>query len=349
MATTQKSNRRIKTTSSSKETQLKKTVFEKEDEPNFYKCSSCGTPYEKLDDNFPASQSELYAGLNYHLPICKKCMDTLFEHYTNAYGGNEDDAIRRICELYDMYYNASLLSASRKITKNRSRIHTYISRANLTQYKGKTYDSTLDEERNNAITSLEDLDEIKEKSDINVTKNSIKIWGFGFSPEDYEFLNNQFSDWRSKVVIEGKAKESLVRELCMLKLQQNKALLGGKIDLYTKLTETYQKTLDRASLTPKIEEAADKAGELPMGMMIDRFENENPIPEPMEEWKDVDGIIHMFIIYFLGHLCKMLNIKNKYSKMYEDEMAKYRVEIPELEEANDEEVFDFLVNGSGDG
>ena len=29
----------------------------------------------------------------------------------------------------------------------------------------------------------------------------------------------------------------------------------------------------------------------------------------------------------------------------EEEMAKYRVEIPELEEADDEDIFDFIVNG----
>lgn len=41
----------------------------------------------------------------------------------------------------------------------------------------------------------------------------------------------------------------------------------------------------------------------------------------------------------------MLKLKNKYSALYEEEMAKYRVEIPELEEADDEDIFDFIVNG----
>ena len=53
------------------------------------------------------------------------------------------------------------------------------------------------------------------------------------------------------------------------------------------------------------------------------FENEGSLPE----WKDADNIQKLFNIYFLGHLYKMLNIKNRYSKMYEDEMQKYRVNI----------------------
>ena len=50
-------------------------------------------------------------------------------------------------------------------------------------------------------------------------------------------------------------------------------------------------------------------------------------------------------IYFLGHLCKMLKINNRYSSLYEEEMAKYRVEVPELEEADDEDVFNYIIGG----
>lgn len=312
-----------------------------------YFCCTCGKQYDKQKDSFPTSQSNFFKGNNGYLPICCNCFDAATEQYEKSLG-NQEKAIERMCMHWDMYFSDEILSASKKISANRSRVKTYNSKCNLLQWAGKTYDTTLQEKSEDIITSINDIDNINDKLEVAVTKNSVRIWGFGFSPEDYEFLNTQFSEWKAKVVIEGKPKESLVRELCVLKLQQNKALLDGKVDLYTKLTEAYQKTLDRASLTPKIEEAADKAGELPMGMMIDRFENEEPIPEPMEEWKDVDGIIKMFTIYFLGHLCKMLNIKNRHSKMYEDEMARYRVEIPELEESDDEEVFDFLVNGSGD-
>ena len=312
----------------------------------FY-CVCCGDKYDKQKDNFPTSQSNFFKGNAGFLPICNNCFDSATEQYEELLG-NQEKAIERMCLHWDMYFSDEILAASKKISADRSRVKTYNSKANLIQWQGKTYDTTLSEKDNNAINSLDDLNDIKEKSDINVTKNSVKIWGFGFSPEDYEFLNTQFSDWKAKCVIEGKPKETLVRELCVLKLQQNKALLERKIDLYTKLTESHQKTLDRASLTPKIEEATDRAGEVPMGMMIDRYENDKPIPKPNPEWEDVDGIIKMFSIYFLGHLCKMLNLKNKYSKMYEDEMARYRVEIPELENADDDEVFEFLSNESSD-
>ncbi len=126
----EKSNRRVTKTAPSKNTEVQKITHPKYKEPNFYVCPTCKGHSNKLDSNFPASQSELYAGWNYHIPICRKCLDKLFEHYTNVYGGDEDAVIRRICERYDIYYNVGLLNASREITKNRSRIHNYISKAN---------------------------------------------------------------------------------------------------------------------------------------------------------------------------------------------------------------------------
>ena len=128
----------------------------------------------------------------------------------------------------------------------------------------------------------------------------------------------------------------------------NKAMLDGKYDVYQKLVDTFQRTLDRANLSPKIEAANDKAAEKPMGVMIKMFEEEEPIPD---NWKDSNPLIKMITIYFIGHLCKMLGIKNRYSGLYEEEMAKYRVEVPELSEADDEDIFDYIMNhaeGAGD-
>ena len=122
----EKSNRRVTKTAPSKNTELKKIDNTKKEEPDFYMCPTCGSHYKDLK-SFPASQSELYAGWDYHIPLCRTCLDKIFDHYTTVYGGDEDKAIRRICEKFDIYYNVSLLNASRKITKTRSRIHNYIS------------------------------------------------------------------------------------------------------------------------------------------------------------------------------------------------------------------------------
>ena len=100
-----------------------------------------------------------------------------------------------------------------------------------------------------------------------------------------------------------------------------------------------------ANLQPLQEDTNDKNGEKPIGVMIKMFENERPIQKCRPEWEDVDGIVKYITIYFLGHLCKMLGWNNRYSVLYEEEMAKYRVEVPELEEADDEDVFNHIIGG----
>lgn len=70
-----------------------------------------------------------------------------------------------------------------------------------------------------------------------------------------------FDDWKSRVVIDGKTRETLVRELCIIKLQMNLALKDNNVELYTKLMKTYQETMRSANLQPKQEDENDKASE----------------------------------------------------------------------------------------
>ena len=252
----EKSNRRIKKTVPLKNTEIQKIENTKDEQPNFYKCPSCGGKYTKLLDNFPASQSELYAGWDYHLPICKRCLNKMFEHYTKVYGGDEDAAIRRICEKYDIYFSISLLNASRKITKSRSRIHTYISKANLTQYKDKTYDTTLDEERKDGvIESKEHLEELKEKGVTSVTITATERWGVGLSEWDYSTLEDHYKMLKKNNPNCDNNQEIFIKSLCNLNWLMNKMLRNDSIDTtkYSTLVEQYAKTFKQAGLKTVVE------------------------------------------------------------------------------------------------
>ena len=319
----------------------------------FWACACCGKQYIKQCGNFSKVQSPLYAGNNGYLTICRSCVDKMYEKYCEELG-DDDAALRRVALHLDLYWDPTLAKASRKISSDRSRVSVYVSRANLRAYMGKTYDDTLREEAGTAINSMEDLHANNSKlADIEnnepavpaVTPEDVAHWGYGFKPEEYSWLNSKYDEMRSTSVIDTKTREELVKDFCIQKLLQNNALKEGNIELYNKLSTTSQKTLDNANLTPKASDAADKAGEKPMGVMIQMFEKEEPIGECRPEWRDVDGIIKFITIYFIGHLCKMLGIKNRYAKLYEEEMDKYRAEVPEYEAQDDEQNFTHLING----
>ena len=85
------------------------------------------------------------------------------------------------------------------------------------------------------------------------------------------------------------------------------------------------------------------------GELIKAWEMEKPIPEPEDEWADVDRIGLMIDVFFKGHLVKMLNIKNAFSSIYENFIARFTVKRPELSVNDDteaifEEIFGNKMN-----
>ena len=208
-----------------------------------YYCASCDKGYKKLKGNFRASQSPLFRGWG-HIPICIKCLDHYEKEYTERLGSN-DEAIRRLALHFDLYLDESLLAASKKIA-GRSRIAGYIAKANLIQYKGRTYDTYLEEmaEQERVIESVEDLQNIEQE----ISEKTLMFWGAGFSASDYIFLNNKYDDWTNRHECKTQAQESLFQKLCMIELQMLKGTQKGeKIDGYIK---SFNDTLGVLNIKP---------------------------------------------------------------------------------------------------
>ena len=320
----------------------KKPEYSKQDLKE-YTCAVCRRRYKGKDRKFAKSYSMIYTGNDNCMTVCKPCVYSIYEEYLDKYEGDERKAIKRICMMFDLYFSEEIVEKAGTGKLNyANKMAAYLKLLNLKEYLKKTYDDYLFGEE----YKEEEKEERKGKKEEEkgVSEKYIKTWGFGFNVEEYKLLNNKYSEWKSKVIIDGVARESLVRDLCVIKLQQQKALQEGEVDLYNRLQKTYQDTLSSANLKPIQTENDDKIREKPLGVLIEMFENENPIPEPLEEWKDTDKIVKLFNTYFLGHLCKMLNIKNRYSEMYEKEMNKYRLNIDEIQNlTSDEDIFEYLM------
>ncbi len=101
-----------------------------------------------------------------------------------------------------------------------------------------------------------------------------------------------------------------------------------------------------ANLRPTQTKSEDNStfDKTPFGVWVRKLENERPVSEPSEDMKDVDGIVRYISVWFLGHLCKMLKIKNSYSRLYEEEIERLRVSHPEYEDEDDESlVYDIFA------
>ena len=332
-------------------------------DPSKYYCTRCGRGHKSQKGNFPASQSPLFAANNGCITVCRDCLDEMYRHYRAVLGNGDDDrqAIRRMCMKFDIYWSPDIYAMLDKVDSSKSRMLAYISKANLYQFKDKTFDDTLDEEA--ALAADErvlvaaaiggagnEYSEVDDPTESPVSPELVKFWGTGLAPSLYLELQNRFDYWCEELNTDQDSMDagtkSVLRQICNLEVQSNKDMAAGKST--DKLAGMINTLLGSANLKPvqKKEDEKDAAlDKIPYGVWIRKCENTRPIGEAKEEWKDVDGIVRYEEIWNRGHAAASLGVKNAYSKLYEDEMARLRVTRPEFEDMDNEEMFVNLFGG----
>lgn len=222
------------------------------DHKDGYYCTACGKNYQKQAANFYTAQSPLYAGNNGFLPVCKECVEKIGSQYSKILGG-EVPAIKRLCEKFDTYYSDTLIAALSKCPTNQSVFSYYFKMANLRQYKGKTYDLTHDE--NHVIENEEDLAKNNENtSSIRVTKKAVSFWGAGFSPEEYQTMEEHYKMLSEQYNNADSVQDTLLKELCRIQVMKDRAFNSGDAERYDKALRLYLTTLKGGNLQIKGDE-----------------------------------------------------------------------------------------------
>jgi hypothetical protein len=243
-----------KRTTIDKNAKIKK--IEPEEKDGSYKCTCCGKEFKRQRENFSPSKSVLFAGNNGFVSICKPCIDKYYYQLVDFFAGNEEKAIERICSLLDWFYDDNAVAASRRISAGRSRISAYPAKLNLSRsaQNGATYLDYIKLKANEYIESQEELDELRQEGMAGeVTSRTITRWGVGYSPEEYKILDSHFKLLKEQAPENDLVTESLLRDLCEIKVQQKRTREKGDVDKYAKLIELYQKTLSTANMKPKAE------------------------------------------------------------------------------------------------
>lgn len=318
----------------------------------FY-CSRCGTAFSRQKGYFPVSHSPMYRGTGY-LPFCNNCLDTMFDEYRQLLGSDRE-AMRRMCMKLDLYWHDSIYDMVERTAGVSSKVRNYIGKTNIIRYIDKSFDDTIADEERGGIrqaTVQNDgiqkgyLPEESEEEIIDIPEDVILFWGPGYTPKMYLELEERKKYWISRFPTGYNfdiGEEALIRQICNLEIDINHDRAAGKsID---KNVNTLNTLLGSANLKPtqKKDDGADaELDNMPFGVGIRKWENTRPIPDPDPELQDVDGIVRYITVWFLGHLCHMVGIKNTYCKLYEEEMERLRVTAPEFEDEDDETLFDHM-------
>lgn len=320
----------------------------------FY-CCRCGMAYSRQKGYFPVSHSPMYRGSGY-LPICNECVEKMFEDYIRQLG-DERSAMKRLCMKLDLYWADPIFDMVEKTVATHSKVRAYIGKTNLYRYLDKTYDDTIKEEDRVVLTVQNTQTAVlpdQAEQTTEIPQEVVAFWGPGYTPEMYLELEQRRDYWTSRLPDGTKmdiGTEVLIRNGCALELDIAKGRLAGK-SVERNIT-ALNNVLGSLGIKPdQRRDGGDAEAErTPMGVWIRRWEEERPVPEPDEELRDHDGIVRYVTTWFLGHLCKMLGIRNTYCKMYEDAMLDRAKDLDLDEDVEiDEDLFNSIFsNTAGEG
>ena len=316
----------------------------------FY-CCRCGTAYSRQKGYFPVSHSPMYRRSGY-LPWCADCVDQMFNDYVQTLG-DAKAAMRRMCMKMDLYWNDSIFEMVERSAGVNSWVRSYIGKTNIARFLDKSYDDTLKEESvsASAITSVPggsiSVAQINEDGVAQITPEIVSFWGAGYTPDFYLDLERRYKEWTKGEDVADPSARALYKQICLLEALITKDSALGKP--VKDNINTLNTLLGSMNLKPSQKDEGDASMEnTPFGVWIKRWENERPVPDVDPELNDVDGIVRYIDAWFRGHTASMLGIKNNYSKIYEEELAKYRVDKPEFADDDDETPFDdIFASGSG--
>lgn len=308
-------------------------------------CSVCGKP-QSTNEAFYKDERFISG----RFPICKRCLLKMVEQRKNDKDEPNEtkESVRHVLRMLDLpylndvYENCVKGAQDGVKEKNRhSPFTTYIvMMLSLPQYKDKHWEHSEFEEE---YYDFESEDDINENS--RIYKQAKKHFGNGYSPQDLIFLENEYQDWIKRYACENKAQEILFKRICFKELEIDKAQKAGRDT--KELDKTLQDLMGSMALKPNQNNSNALTEAKTFGQLIQKWENEKPIPEPDEEFRDVNKIGMYLDVFFKGHLARMMGLKNAFSHTYEKFIKKYTVDKPQYDEDTDSETLFDQIFGAG--
>lgn len=254
-----------------------------------FRCDKCRSADLRSAD-FYKSNSALYSN-NGYMPVCKGCLSQIYNRYLASFQDTRK-AIKRVCMAYDLYYNDSITDACIRNAKPKTpRIGDYMKKLNMSQYRGKTFDNTLEEGFLFDLDENIEFPEDKETQPITTIPEAVRArWGAGLSDDDYKTLEEHYRYLKKANPDFDSNQEIFIMDLCQIKMQQTRAMMSGRTDDYIKLTESYRKTFSQAGLktTPDVVESNNET----WGTWINMISKYTPEEYYKDKtlYKDFDGI-----------------------------------------------------------
>ena len=234
-------------------------------------CTMCGQEKEMVA-NFYKSYSFMFKGNNERLPLCKECVNKMFQRYLKKTKSSMK-ALYECCRKLDIYFKESLYISMAEKYDDKVIFGQYISKINsLPQNKGRTFENSdlLDLEKEEKEKQVA-YERYKASSEFDLVRKQ----GKNFTKEELQELEEHYEFYEKKVDLSKIQVERMVVQICIKEIEIEKARMNGE---NTKdLENLLIKYMNEGSLTPKTMSAMEQSqSQKTFGTWIDDIEQYRP-------------------------------------------------------------------------
>lgn len=276
-------------------------------------CCDCGES-KAPTTGFYISRSSMFKNNSGRMPICKKCLFEKYNVYMKYYNDLEK-AMYHLCMNLDIYFSKTLFesSFSQENINNTPEgiLSIYLKNLNsLPQYRKMT-------SINSDHIILDDKNDIRQEEyiedEINYDKMKIPIevkkrWGSGYSNENYIFLEESYQEFYDAYPHDTPAERLLLKQLSKSLLEGEICRRSGDRNGYEKMNKLVSSMLTDSNIKPSQKKnMGDEIGEC-FGVFIENVEKNEPIPDRIGEFEDVDGIGEYMDRHFVRNFAKVFGL-----------------------------------------
>jgi hypothetical protein len=254
-------------------------------------CNMCGK--EKKKSDFYKSYSIMHKadGL-FH--FCKSCMESLIDV-------EDYRTVMNLMRMIDRPYIHSLWIRSLEENPNRP-FGVYMKNLGMPQNRDKTWDDSEFEVNPSSLLS----NNLKGST---INKEVLERWR-GWDEEEILALERIYQDLIAVYEHKTPIQRSIYRNIAIAQMKADEAIASGNVSEYEKLMRTISNLMNDAKIKPLQDTGEDSGGLSTWGEWVKKIEETEPIPEPRDEFKDVDGIRRYIDKWFVGHFAKVFGLTN---------------------------------------
>ena len=274
-------------------------------------CTACGES-KRPNMDFYLSRSKLYKFNDARMPICKECLSNLFKEL-NAKYSDEIKALYHLCMLFDIYFSKELVeksSSSNNYGEEDNLLKTYMKNINsLRQYKFESSMSSdcivLDD---SLIIDKDKEVKINKNTPFEVTNDMEIRWGASLPLEDYVFLESKYKEFTDVYECRTPAQRLIFEQIAKCLLRGEKALKKDNDVAFEKMNNMVSKLMTDGNIKPIQEASVAEDDTATWGKWINLIEQERPIGEAAEQFKDVDKISSYITKWFTRQMQRVFDL-----------------------------------------